>query len=379
MKKIIPAILTVSIMTASFTGCASNTPSASAPSQAAAAAPSQAPAAATLPAPVAAPEANESSIKTGLGIVTSIGKSKNAAADANGTAQVDSVIAAVTVDDSGKITKVVIDTAQTRIAFDAKGEISTDLTAPVLSKLEKGDDYGMKPASQIGKEWYEQITAFAEWTLGKTIDEVKALNVKKVDDAHTAVPDVPELVSSVTITVGDYITAMEKAVSADSPSVAVSGDVKTGLGVVTGIGKSKNAAADANGTAQVDSIIAAVTIDDAGKVIACDIDTAQTRVAFNAAGEISTDLTALVPSKTELGDAYGMLGASQIGKEWYQQMAAFEEWTIGKTIDEIKGLNVKVVNDAHQNVPDDPELSSSVTITVEDYIAAIEKAIASAK
>ena len=40
--------------------------------------------------------------------------------------------------------------------------------------------------------------------------EIKALKVKQRDATHPAVPDVPELTSSVTITVQDYIAAVEK-------------------------------------------------------------------------------------------------------------------------------------------------------------------------
>jgi len=52
---------------------------------------------------------------------------------------------------------------------------------------------------------------------------------------------------------------------------------------------------------------------------------------------------------------------------------------IGKTVDEIKALPVKVVDDSHQNVPDIPELTSSVTITVESYLATVAEAYANAR
>ena len=69
-----------------------------------------------------------------------------------------------------------------------------------------------------------------------------------------------------------------------------------------------------------------------------------------------------------------MKGTSGIGKEWYEQMTAFQDWMAGKTIDEISGLKVKEVNPTHQNVPDVPELTSSVTITVEGYLAVVKEA-----
>ncbi len=69
-----------------------------------------------------------------------------------------------------------------------------------------------------------------------------------------------------------------------------------------------------------------------------------------------------------------MKKVSEIEKEWYEQMAAFEEWMIGKTVDEITGLKVKERDENHKNVPDVPELTSTVTITVEGYIAAVGEA-----
>lgn len=316
-------------------------------------------------------------VSTGLGIATSIGSSKPASADAGGTAQVDSTIAVVSYDASGKITKCSLDVAQTRVGFDATGAITADLSAPLKTKQELGADYGMTKASGIGKEWFEQAKAFSDWAVGKTLDQVKGLKVKQVDENHTAVPDVPELTSSVTITVGEYIKAIEKAMTSTSSAFSGS-NYKTGLGVETKISSSKPASAEAAGVAQVDSAIAAVTLDKDGKIAACIIDAAQTRINFDAEGKITSDLGSEVRSKIELGADYGMLKASGIGKEWYEQIQAFAKWTIGKTPAEVSGLKVKQVDDNHKAVPDVPDLTSSVTITVGDYIAAVMKAAANA-
>ena len=150
--------------------------------------------------------------KTGLGQVVSIKKSVSATAEKPGAAQVDTVMAAVTVDSKGKITAVSIDSAQVKVAFDATGAITTDLKAPLATKKELGDKYPMKAASKIGKGWHEQIAELEKWMIGKTIDEVKAMKTKQVDASHPKVPDVPELTSKVTITVEDYIAAVEEAI-----------------------------------------------------------------------------------------------------------------------------------------------------------------------
>jgi hypothetical protein len=52
---------------------------------------------------------------------------------------------------------------------------------------------------------------------------------------------------------------------------------------------------------------------------------------------------------------------------------------VGKSIDEITGLKVKEANPTHLNVPDVPELTSTVTITVESYLAVVQEAFANKK
>lgn len=155
--------------------------------------------------------ASTTGIKTGLGHTISIAKSADATAEKDGNAQVDVVMAAATFDSNGKILAVKIDNAQTKIAFDAQGKIKSDKSKKGKTKVELGKDYGMIKASKIGKEWFEQIAELEKWMVGKTVDQVKAMKVKKVDDAHQSVPDEADLKSKVTVSVEDYIFAVEEA------------------------------------------------------------------------------------------------------------------------------------------------------------------------
>ncbi len=75
-----------------------------------------------------------------------------------------------------------------------------------MTKNELGDDYGMKKASKIGKEWYEQAKAFADFVVGKTAEEVKAIAV----DAEGTTTDA-DLVSSVTIGIDAFQDIVAKA------------------------------------------------------------------------------------------------------------------------------------------------------------------------
>ena len=149
--------------------------------------------------------------------------------------------------------------------------------------------------------------------------------------------------------------------------------VKTGLAVTTSIAKSEEAGKE-DGLAQADSVIVAVTVDADGRISNCAIDSAQTRINFSNTGEIITPLDKVFAGKQELGEDYGMIRASSIGKEWNEQAIAFSNYVIGKTVEEIKGISVN-----EKGVPTDAELTSSVTMHITDYVAGIEKAVTNAE
>lgn len=157
-------------------------------------------------------------------------------------------------------------------------------------------------------------------------------------------------------------------VSAEPEQETVEGGVKTGLAVTTSIAKSKDAG-EKDGTAQADSVVVAVLVDAEGKIIDCVIDTAQSKAAFNAEGKIVTPLDTEFKTKNELGEEYGMKAASGIGKEWYEQAAAFAEYVVGKTAAEVSGIAVDEKGHAT-----DADLTASVTIGITDMQAVIAKA-----
>ena len=126
----------------------------------------------------------------------------------------------------------------------------------------------------------------------------------------------------------------------------------------------------ADGNAQTDAIIAAVTLDSAGKIVAVNIDSVQSKIAFTVEGKLATDPATMVKSKKELGDDYGMKAQSALGKEWYEQIEALEKWLVGKTLADVEGLKLTEGKAT--------DLAASVTITVTDYIEAVKKAIADA-
>ncbi len=360
MKKLLALILVLSIALFAFVGCAKEQP---------APAPSEEPK--TEEPKTEEPKTEEPSaegeVKTGLAVVTSLEKSKDATADAEGVSQSDSVVVAVTVDNDGKIVKAVIDTAQTKINFSNEGKVTTDLATVFKAKQELKEEYGMAKASKIGKEWYEQANFLAEYIVGKTAEEVKAI------PTDAGVPTDADLVASVTIKIDGYKEAVEKAI-ANAQDLGAGAEDKLGLGIVTTIAKSKDAAADAEGQAQAYSIYTVSTFDAEGKITSNILDASQATSKFDATGKISTDLTAPVKTKVELGDDYGMKKASKIGKEWFEQAAAFSQYIVGKTVEEVKAFTT---DETGHNT--EADIVSSVTVGIDEFKTVIEKAFNTAK
>ena len=142
--------------------------------------------------------------------------------------------------------------------------------------------------------------------------------------------------------------------------------VKTGLSFTIDLGSSKD------GQAQANIALTAVAVDDNGVITACVIDMIQGKVAFDATGKITSDKAAEVKSKLELGDGYGMRGASSISAEWNEQANAFAAWCVGKTVEELQAAEI---NESNQVV----DIVASCTLTVNEFLPGVVDAVAKAE
>ena len=145
--------------------------------------------------------------KVGVGVVTATSNSMDAEDGEQGQAQAYSYFAAAAVNADGVITACKLDSTQGTVKFDATGVITSDVNERVATKQELGDDYGMRKASGIGKEWFEQADAFAAYVTGKTAAEVEGVAMDESAKATDA-----ELSASVTVSIGDFRTVVLKAV-----------------------------------------------------------------------------------------------------------------------------------------------------------------------
>lgn len=311
--------------------------------------------------------ATEAGVKTGMAIVSSTSVS-DADADTDGKAQVDSTVAAVLVGEDGKIISCKLDVAQNKVAVKADG--SFDTTATFKSKQELKEDYNMKGASPIGKEWYEQANAFADYVVGMTAEEVRAIETNP--DAHNGPVDA-DIAASCTMSVTAFIEAIAQATE-NAQALGAFADDTLALGLSTEFSSSAVQPADneGEGLVQTDTTYAAVTTDADGKITSSIWDCTQAKFNTTEEGVVTAKDETIVPKQTQK-EAYGMTKASEIGKEWYEQANAYAAWLAGKTADEVAAVET---NAEGHNGPTDADIAASCTMDVREFNNAVAKALA---
>lgn len=147
---------------------------------------------------------------------------------------------------------------------------------------------------------------------------------------------------------------------------------KTGVGIVITLDDSRGATEEKPARAQAEVTVCAASFEEDGKIVSVRFDVAEPGVDFDKEGALTTDLTEAIETKRQQGDAYGMKGVSGIGKEWYQQVDALEEWMVGKSAEEVLGMKTSTQNESEY--ADEADLTSSVTIAVGEFLDALQAA-----
>lgn len=300
----------------------------------------------------------------GVGQYVTVEGSTAATEEKNATGKVDADIVAIGFDADYKIVSLDYDVVQASIEFDKEMNLPENFkTVLYPSKTELKDDYGMKVASGIGKEWYEQVDALEAYAVGKTVEELAVAITDKDAD----------LLSGATFD----LTGFSKAItSAKSYAVEVEGATKVGLGLQTNSKRSKSGGEKPSTLFEI--TIAGVATDDNGVVKANVIDMAIAQTDFELDGTIkNTEFE--VGTKLEIKDAYGMKAASPIGKEWNEQAIALSEFFNGKNAEEILATKTYEKDPSHPAALQEEDLATSATITVETILPAMEAAIKAAK
>lgn len=307
------------------------------------------------------PVLGEGAVKTGLAILAQAsGASRSENED--GVITYDVTAAAVTVDEDGVILSCVIDSVSAEVTFDGSGSVTSNPAAELLTKTELGDRYGMKTYGGAAYEWYEQVGALARYAVGKTVQELREGAINEAGKAADV-----DLAATATIALGGFVSAIEKAVENAQYLGAQAGDTLR-LAVIGSLASSEDAAADKDGTAQLDADVTALTMQG-DTITSCVIDSLQAKESFDAHGEITSDLTAPLLTKNELGEQYGMKQYAGSAYEWNEQAAAFAAYAVGKTANEVAGIAVN-----ERTAPTDADLAATVTIAIGGFQALLAKA-----
>ena len=152
-------------------------------------------------------------------------------------------------------------------------------------------------------------------------------------------------------------------------------EAKTGLAVLVSNDDyaQKEAKDGEEGVTQVNTLAAGALVDKDGKVIKLQLDVVQSNFNYNEEGKVTTPADTVFKTKKDLGEDYNMKGVSGIGKEWYEQAEAFEDYAVGKTAADIRGISVE------EGVPTEEDLKSSVTVDIGDWLEVAAQAVENAK
>ncbi len=352
MKKLIAFFLIVSLL-AAMTGCAGVT---------VVVGNCTCPAVDQNNTPTTTPVPAQGALKTGLAIVTSLADSKSAEGEAGGLAKYDVTVVAVTVDNQGVIQSCIIDSIDTKVAFDAAGlPVNFDPAAQILTKNELGDAYNMKLYGNAKYEWYEQAAALAHYAVGKNVQQLRTGAVNEAGKAADA-----DLAATATIYLGGYVSAIEQAVANAQHLGAQAGD-ELKLAIISSM--DAGAGKEAGGFAELTVDVTALTMQG-DTITSCAIDSLQAKVSFDGSGILTTDPAAPVQTKNQLGDAYNMKLYGNAKFEWYEQAASFAAYVTGKTPADVAGIAIS----ESTKPADGTDLAATVTISIAGFQALIAKA-----
>ena len=290
------------------------------------------------PPPVVEPDRGPA-VKTGLAIITDRSASENAA-----RAVFTATLAAVTVDDDGRICDAVLDGVYTTVAFDENGTVTGDITSALLSRGELAENYGVDRFTEEQEDWQETAEELIERVEGTAAAELGLL---------TGYP-------------AEMVAALEKAAN-NARHLGAAEEDELRLALNADLSDSLSATDSEAGRVRLVCDAAAVTFRDE-TISACVIDSVQADVPFDAMGTITTDVTGAAPTKTELGDDYGMKAYGGAKYEWYQQAENFARYVTGKTAAQVLAIPVA------DGKATEADLYTSVTIAITPFQELIAKA-----
>lgn len=163
----------------------------------------------------------------------------------------------------------------------------------------------------------------------------------------------------------------------DTPAAPSPNGATTRIGLGMAVDSAVSPAEDDDdGRAEAKVTTCALLLDQEGKILSVKFDCTEAIATYNKAGAVTWPDT--YKSKKELGYDYGLKKYSSIGKEWFEQVNALEDYCTGKTVSDVSSMQLKE-EDGRKGVPAAAELTSTCTISCDQFIEALKKAEMSAK
>jgi len=308
--------------------------------------------------------------KLGMGIVYSDNHTDEQAA-------YDAVCAVVVTDSEGRIVECRIDDAQNKMNTDA-----IESSKEFRSKKELEFDYNMVKYSEAQYEWFEQVAAFEKYVVGKTAEEVSAIEtrVRTADEPHPGyvVAADETLFAQCSIQITEFKEAVVKACSDSKAQTFTSTDGSFSLGLkLESTAEETTAPTDEkDGTIKMYVDFGAAVVDKNGVILACLTDAIQP--AFTVDSDLEITSSSYKGTKKELEFDYNMVKYSEAEYEWFEQAKAFEDYCVGKTGEEVASLPTRVRTDAEPHpgyvVTTDETLFAQCSIQITSFKSVISKA-----
>ncbi len=321
-------------------------------------------------AAAATPEKVEETYSLGMGVVFSDNHTDEQAA-------YDAVVAVVVTDSEGRIVECRIDDAQNKMSTDA-----IDGSKEFRSKKELEFDYNMVKYSEAQYEWFEQVAAFEKYVVGKTAEEVEAIEtrVRTADEPHPGyvVAADETLFAQCSIQITEFKEAVVKACSDSRAQTFTSTDGSFSLGLkLESTAEETTAPTDEkDGTIKMYVDFGAAVVDKNGVILACLTDAIQPQYTVDSDLEITA--SSYKGTKKELEYDYNMVKYSEAAYEWFEQAKAFEDYCVGKTAEEVASLptRVRTADEPHPGyvVTTDETLFAQCSIQITSFKSVISSA-----
>ena len=246
--------------------------------------------------------------------------------DSRNNGKIGANVAVLVLDGDNKIVAARLDTIEYKVKAGGKGATpSLNVTAPT-SKMELGDDYNMKGSSELGKEWDEQMKWLESYLVGKTADEVAAMEMDDIKAGCT-----------VTTTVNDHKVAIANAFASTTKTTFAKpeGEFTVGAKIMMTVKNNTTGSATTGANEYkvgVDAEAAGVVVQE-GKIVASTLDAAQTEMIANGDFKATSFTYKANASKRAQGEDY-MMG-TEIPRSWATMADAFCAATVGKAATEL--------------------------------------------